>query len=368
MENLAYLHLFCAYEASDEPELTFHLDLGKFSSQTSLFALKVLVPLGILLSAGSALALQRGDSGAAVTDLQEDLRAAGFFNQEATGFFGSITEESVKDFQRSKGLSADGIAGSETLQALRDCANGASIQPVSFSNGGLRLGSRGAEVSEIQRLLNANDYTVSVDGVFGSETDRAVRRFQTANSLLDDGIVGSATRDALESGARVSRTNDRVRPVAADRPVVESVQPTVNGRGVLRRGDSGEDVRRLQEQLRDANFYDGPITGFFGSQTEDAVVRFQRANRLDDDGVAGPQTLARLNPRDNQTANRYVVVIPTTSGATTQDVRRYVRDAYVRNHPRGTFIQAGAYTSRQPAEDRSRNLRQVGFDSRVEYF
>jgi peptidoglycan hydrolase-like protein with peptidoglycan-binding domain len=365
MENLAYLHLFCAYEAPDEPELTFQLDLGKFSSQTSLFALKVLVPLGILLSAGSALALQRGDSGAAVTNLQQDLRVAGYFDLEPTGRFGSITEDAVKQFQQDRGLSVDGIAGPATLQALRNCTSSATIQPVSFSNGGLRLGSQGDEVRELQRQLQSRGYRIAADGVFGPDTDRAVQHFQEVNGLVADGVVGPATRDALAS-------NGQFRPVAANRPITsgrpefDPIQPGITSNG-LRRGDRGEAVRQLQEQLRRQEFYTGPIDGIFGAQTEDAVRRFQGTKSLNPTGVADSQTLAALGLFNNQ-ASRYLVVIPASSGATERDVRRYVRDAYLRNHPRGTFIQAGAYTSRQPAEERSRSLRQVGFDSRVEHF
>ncbi len=63
--------------------------------------------------------------------------------------------------------------------------------------GRLRIGARNEAVRELQRLLVARGYRVTVDGVFGRGTRRAVRRFQRAEGLTVDGIVGAATWAAL---------------------------------------------------------------------------------------------------------------------------------------------------------------------------
>ncbi|MBP3952196.1 N-acetylmuramoyl-L-alanine amidase [Bacillus suaedae] len=67
-------------------------------------------------------------------------------------------------------------------------------------------------------------------------------------------------------------------------------------RTVLSRGDQGDDVRALQERLDELNFHPGPIDGIYGSQTTDAVMRFQRAASITVDGIVGPET--RENLRD----------------------------------------------------------------------
>ena len=54
----------------------------------------------------------------------------------------------------------------------------------------LRKGSRGEEVKTLQRLLNAFGSSLSVDGDFGSKTDKALREYQKANRLEVDGICG----------------------------------------------------------------------------------------------------------------------------------------------------------------------------------
>ena len=62
----------------------------------------------------------------------------------------------------------------------------------------IKKGSRGNDVVYCQELLNKNGYQTSVDGVFGSGTDRQVKLFQTAVRLTADGIVGPNTWRALE--------------------------------------------------------------------------------------------------------------------------------------------------------------------------
>jgi hypothetical protein len=69
--------------------------------------------------------------------------------------------------------------------------------PVSAGNV-LKLGSRGEEVKELQRLLTSRGFsTKGIDGVFGSNTDRAVRNFQKSKNITADGMVGSTTKKAL---------------------------------------------------------------------------------------------------------------------------------------------------------------------------
>lgn len=63
----------------------------------------------------------------------------------------------------------------------------------------IRLGDIGAKVKRLQEQLSAAGYTLSLDGVFGKNTLFAVRAFQQATGLKTDGIVGSKTKEALNS-------------------------------------------------------------------------------------------------------------------------------------------------------------------------
>ncbi len=62
--------------------------------------------------------LKRGSQGTLVKNMQQKLKDLGYYNGTITGNFGPLTEEAVKDFQRAQGLSADGIAGVNTLNKL----------------------------------------------------------------------------------------------------------------------------------------------------------------------------------------------------------------------------------------------------------
>ena len=138
----------------------------------------------------------------------------------------------------------------------------------------LRRGSRGADVARLQELLAAEGFEPGpVDGIFGTRTDGAVRRFQTHHRLTVDGIVGRATRGALR----------RVAP--AEGPVFDRI---------LREGSIGNDVRAVQARLRELGFDPGGVDAVFGPKTLLAVLAFQEARDLVVDGLVGPRTLAAL--------------------------------------------------------------------------
>ena len=67
-------------------------------------------------------------------------------------------------------------------------------------------GSQGSSVTELQKLLNNNGYNLTVDGIFGSNTQAAVKDYQQKNSLAVDGIVGTNTWGALTKVANSTAT------------------------------------------------------------------------------------------------------------------------------------------------------------------
>lgn len=63
----------------------------------------------------------------------------------------------------------------------------------------LRKGDRGDEVKQWQAFLNANDYRCgTVDGIFGRNTEKAVKQYQAAHGLVADGIIGPKTWASLK--------------------------------------------------------------------------------------------------------------------------------------------------------------------------
>lgn len=138
----------------------------------------------------------------------------------------------------------------------------------------LAVGDRGADVRRLQEILA--DLGISaggIDGVFGPKTATAVKGFQIDAGLTPDSVVGPATRAALD---------------------VRYDPPTQQPNRILRQGDRGSDVARLQQLLTAAGYDPGPADGIFGSRTHASVMAFQGVSGLTVDGLVGPMTKAAL--------------------------------------------------------------------------
>ncbi|MER3432590.1 MAG: peptidoglycan-binding protein [Leptolyngbya sp. ERB_1_1] len=156
----------------------------------------------------------------------------------------------------------------------------------------VRLGSQGADVTELQSTLKLLGYFGgSVNGVFEESTDQAVRRFQQAAGIEADGVVGAATWNRLFPTSEPVAANAAPKPVpqTESRPVRS--EPAATGEfPILRRGARGEAVRGLQSRLRAIGMYNGEVDGVFGAGTEAAVKAAQSKFGLEADGVVGGAT------------------------------------------------------------------------------
>jgi peptidoglycan hydrolase-like protein with peptidoglycan-binding domain len=127
--------------------------------------------------------------------------------------------------------------------------------------------SKGRQVEMLQEALG-----IGVDGIYGPETEAAVRSFQSSKGLTADGIVGPATIAALRSHSSARASAAGVRRDAVN--IVSSEEG----------GSSGNAVSRLQSALHLT------ADGNFGPETEAAVRRLQARHGLTVDGVVGPAT------------------------------------------------------------------------------
>ncbi|MGV0025863.1 peptidoglycan-binding domain-containing protein [Phormidesmis priestleyi] len=363
METLGYLHLACANELSEDfrsaarpLRISDSLSWQKLPSAVWVKFLSIVVSLTILSLASAAMALlQEGDRGSEVGALQNQLANQGCYSGSVDEIFGSQTREAVIACQRKLGLEADGIVGPATISALSGGMS-QNFGPPSSSNGSLQLGSRGSAVSDLQsRLSAAGYYTGSIDGVFGPQTEAAVKQFQRERGLVADGVVGFQVYQALGDGGTPLEP-------ASSRPLV------VNGRE-LTPGSSGSDVEELQRRLKVLGYFDASPTGYYGPVTQDAVLRFQASQRLPQTGVADARTLNQLgiNTAGPFDRNRYYVVIPKQSGATLAQVRRYFPTAVERQSRLGDYVEAGRYPNVERADRQSNLLRARGLDARVAY-
>ncbi|MBD2502466.1 peptidoglycan-binding protein [Anabaena azotica] len=206
MDTLAYLYLAETYEAPTS-EVTFP-EISYPKNQSKALMLAVSFAMGSLSGYFPATAaLKKGQRNAQVMSLQQKLRATGYFSQAATGYFGPVTEAAVKRFQQDNGLKADGIVGAATLAAL-NFNMGASDSPVASpqtveTKSALKKGDISDRVISLQEKLQADGYYIGdINGIFDDATQAAVIRFQKANLLVADGIVGKITASVLESNSR----------------------------------------------------------------------------------------------------------------------------------------------------------------------
>ena len=132
--------------------------------------------------------IKRGSRGELVALVQLMLNEKGYSCGSADGIFGTKTESAVKSYQRAKGLSVDGIVGTNTYAKL-------------FTECLLKRGSRGELVKALQTRLNEQGYGAgTADGIFGSNTEQAVKALQSASGIATDGKVGKNTWTALLEG------------------------------------------------------------------------------------------------------------------------------------------------------------------------
>ncbi len=151
--------------------------------------------------------------------------------------------------------------------------------------------SKGRQVELLQQALG-----ISVDGIYGPETEEAVRSFQASRGLAVDGIAGPETSAALRSHAAAKASAAGVRRDAVNFTPSEAVLP-----------GAGNAVARLQHALH------MQADGSFGPETEAAIRRLQARHGLTVDGVAGPATWSLLGIHGEETISPPSSALPHSS-------------------------------------------------------
>ena len=229
------------------------------------------------------------------------------------GVFGRDTEESVRVFQRTFHLLADGIIGRGTwfkissiyggirrLSELDSEGQHIGISPTPPTSV-IREGSRGEDVAQLQFLLNfiSEFYpgvpTVIENASFDSRTKASVLAFQSLFGLTPDGVVGPGTWRRLYEIFLGIEDNVDIPPAPE---VPETIIPPFPG-SPLRIGSRGNDVLLIQRRLNGLAEVHPSIPrltedGIFGNGTHAAVVAFQNLFGLTPDGIVGRITWGRI--------------------------------------------------------------------------
>jgi len=277
----------------------------------------------------SSSVLKQNSQGEAVKTLQQQLKNLKFFTGDVTGYFGTQTKAAVTAFQQANGLTADGVVGGSTLGAINKGLQGSTTisnntSSSSNSENVLKKGIKGEKVTLLQeQLKKINAYNGPVTGNFGSMTEAAVKQFQAQNGLTADGIVSITTQAVL---------NQKLQQTVTISNNTTTTTITTNN-NVLKRGVKSSEVNLLQEQLTKAGVYNGPITGFFGYQTEEAVKKFQTQNGLSADGIMGDRTQQLLIAKATNTNTPATNVNHSTF--TSQQITVFQRQLQALNYYQG---------------------------------
>lgn len=183
---------------------------------------------------------------AEIKPIQQALKNKGFYTGAITGIARESTYDAVISFQESRQLAADGMVGAATRERLFDESTGDEEEDMLP----LTIGSRGDYVLNLQyglRILCCSPG--ALDGVFGSGTEAAVRKFQGKYNLSENGIVNAATWNRLKA-----------------------------------------EIRAIQEQLEDKGYGIARIDGLATSALVETIKSFQEDNWLTADGQVGPST------------------------------------------------------------------------------
>ena len=167
----------------------------------------------------------------------------------------------------------------------------------SYPGSPLRVGSTGPSVVVLQVSLNriSQNYPAipkipDADGIFGSQTEAAVRAYQQIFGLSPDGVVGPATWYSIVKRYTAVTRLSELRSQGQQFYAINWSPPTT-----LQVGSTGDKVRQLQYMLSVLSSYIQsipPVTvdGVYGQGTRAAVLAFQRRYQLPETGTVGQTT------------------------------------------------------------------------------
>lgn len=214
--------------------------------------------------------------------------------------YGSFTGYVIKKYVKVSGNSV--VANADKISALGNAP------------GPLHVGDEGDDVKKLQKALDIlGYYDLRADGKYGDGTTTAVALYQQAEGLTPDGVAGKATitaifgscakkaditvsgEDATTSDSDTeSQTDDSSSSKSSDTDAVSTMEDIGSAPNATKQGDSGTNVKKLQQALKLLGYYSGDIDGDYGDKTVQAVKRFQKNRGMKQDGVAGAGTIRVL--------------------------------------------------------------------------
>lgn len=279
---------------------------------------------------GSYQTLKKGNSGTSVKKLQTRLKECGWYNGSITGKFDTATETAVKAFQKAQGLTADGKAGSKTQKALF------SADPAVGLYTTLRQGDKNLAVEQLQRMLTElGVYTGNVDGNFDAATAQAVKDYQRAQGLSEDGIATASLQSRMAGDSGIVAVPDPTptpepEPVAIGTVTIKTNGSTLNMRAkasssgaVLAKLKNGAQVKLIEDGDTWIKVWDGAQSGYIMKKyAKVTLISFTTptpAPTLNPDATLPPWTTATPEPVESATPEATVTPTPTPAPTATPE-------------------------------------------------
>lgn len=233
----------------------------------------IAMPIAVVAQATVAVRINRpvlksGAQDVAVSELQAVLKLLGYYTGAVDGVYGQSTVTAVSQFQQAAGLNPDGVVNAATWERLFPPASPPATSAAAFP---------------VPATTTLSPATANNSASNNTEVTNQIPAATTPPPATTNNSPTNSTR------VTNSKPPTATKPTTASGSRVPTKSPPVN-LPVLRLGEEGAPVKRLQQRLQALGLFKGSIDGIFGSETENAVKAAQRRYRLKPDGVVGSAT------------------------------------------------------------------------------
>ncbi len=280
--------------------------------------------------------LSPGDSNNDVKKMQKRLKELGFFDGELGGNYLTKTTAAVKRFQAALGWEQTGVATSALQEKLFSSSApsyaDANATPApgpsepQGDDGTLQYGSSGDRVRALQKRLKELGYLdAEATGNFLGQTEAAILLVQEQAGAKKTGVVSESLYKFIFSEYIVPYENilGSVTDQNGSSSGGESGQPDPD-QVILKPGETGTKVKKLQTALRDLGYFEGEIGGNYLDLTTEAVRKLQRALAYEESGVATFALMERvldMSAPGYEQVLQYVPLYPGDTGEAVKDMQ-----------------------------------------------
>ncbi len=261
---------------------------------------------------------KQGETGLSVRMLQEALHQLGYMSEVPTGFYGDATTKSLSVFQSEMGITDSSAMLTETTAAYLAAALEVKRDPPLAFMG---KESSASDIMKAQRMLRfLGYYRGRTDGVYADNLFAAITKFQKEHGLIGTNDSPGAGRIGPMTKGKIALLWQRriVKGRAQSLLAYQKVQQLLADKGHLIAGffglgQTGDDVRQLQEFLASQGFFPkDKINGVYGPLTGESVLKYQlqkgivKNSTQDGAGTIGSRTLRQLRSEQITSALRLV--------------------------------------------------------------